>query len=41
MSPYEIPLADSYADVVISGQMLEHCAYFWLSFQEMVRVLIV
>ena len=38
-SPYEIPLADAYADVVISGQMLEHCAYFWLSFQEMVRVL--
>jgi SAM-dependent methyltransferase len=38
-SPYEIPLGDAYADVVISGQMLEHCAYFWLSFQEMVRVL--
>jgi len=38
-SPYEIPLADAYADVVVSGQMLEHCAYFWLSFQEMVRVL--
>ena len=38
-SPYEIPLPDAYADLVISGQMLEHCAYFWLSFQEMVRAL--
>ena len=38
-SPYEIPLNDAFADVVISGQMLEHCARFWLSFQEMVRVL--
>ncbi len=38
-TPYEIPLGDAYADVVISGQMLEHCAYFWLSFQEMVRVM--
>ena len=38
-SPYEIPLPDGHADVVISGQMLEHSAYFWLLFQEMVRVL--
>lgn len=37
--PYSIPLNDSSVDVVISGQMLEHCEFFWLTFQEMVRVL--
>ncbi|MDH3691894.1 MAG: methyltransferase domain-containing protein [Gammaproteobacteria bacterium] len=38
-SPYEIPVADGFADVVICGQMFEHCEYFWLVFQEMLRVL--
>jgi SAM-dependent methyltransferase len=37
--PYRIPLAAGAADVVISGQMLEHNAYFWLTFQEKVRLL--
>jgi len=36
--PYKVPLEDNYADVVISGQMFEHCEFFWLSFSEMVRV---
>jgi SAM-dependent methyltransferase len=36
--PYRIPLADGSADIVISGQVLEHCEFFWLAFQEMVRV---
>ena len=36
--PYKVPLEDNYADVVISGQMFEHCEFFWLSFLEMVRV---
>ncbi len=36
--PYRIPLADSSVDVVVSGQMLEHCEFFWLTFQEMSRV---
>ena len=36
--PYTVPLEDNYADVVISGQMFEHCEFFWLSFLEMVRV---
>jgi hypothetical protein len=37
--PYRIPLADASVDIVISGQALEHCEFFWLSFAEMVRVL--
>jgi len=37
-APYELPYEDSEIDVVISGQMLEHCEFFWLAFQEMVRV---
>lgn len=36
--PYSIPLPDSSVDIVISGQMLEHCEFFWLAFQEMVRL---
>lgn len=38
-SPYEIPLEDASVDIVLSGQMLEHCEFFWQSFAEMVRVL--
>jgi SAM-dependent methyltransferase len=38
-NPYEIPLQDAYADLVISGQMFEHCEFFWLTFKEMVRIL--
>jgi len=37
--PYRIPLADGSVDLVLSGQMLEHCEFFWLAFQEMVRLL--
>lgn len=37
--PYKIPLPDNAADLVISGQMLEHCEFFWQSFVEMIRVL--
>jgi hypothetical protein len=36
--PYHVPLADASVDIVLSGQMLEHCEYFWLAFQEMVRL---
>lgn len=36
--PYKIPLPDRSVDVVISGQMLEHCEFFWLAFAEMMRV---
>jgi SAM-dependent methyltransferase len=37
--PYRLPLPDASADYVISGQMLEHCEFFWLSFGEMLRIL--
>ena len=37
--PYRIPLADASVDVVLCGQMLEHSEFFWLAFQEMVRLL--
>ena len=37
--PYSIPLADASVDIVLSGQMLEHCEFFWLAFQEMVRLM--
>ena len=37
--PYHVPLPDASADIVLSGQMLEHCECFWLAFQEMVRIL--
>lgn len=37
--PYKIPLDDRSMDIVVSGQMLEHCEFFWLSFAEMMRVL--
>ena len=37
--PYRLPLQNAYADVVISGQMLEHCEFFWLAFGEMLRIL--
>ncbi|MEM9667517.1 MAG: methyltransferase domain-containing protein [Pseudomonadota bacterium] len=36
--PNRFPLQDKSIDLVISGQMLEHCANFWLVFTEMVRV---
>jgi hypothetical protein len=37
--PYRVPLPDASADIVLSGQMLEHCEFFWLAFQEMMRIL--
>lgn len=38
-NPYELPIADGTIDIVISGQMLEHCEFFWLIFAEMTRVI--
>ena len=33
-----LPVEDGQFDVVISGQTFEHSAYFWRTFEEMVRV---
>jgi predicted O-methyltransferase YrrM len=38
-NPYEIPLADGAADVIVSGQTFEHCEFFWDAFREMMRIL--
>jgi len=37
--PWLFPFDDASFDAVISGQMLEHNEFFWLSFIEMARVL--
>lgn len=37
--PYKLPFDDESVDLVISGQMLEHCAFFWKTFEEIARVL--
>lgn len=37
--PYKLPINDGSIDIVVSGQMLEHCEFFWLSFGEMIRVM--
>lgn len=36
--PYVLPVDDAAFDIVLSGQMLEHCEFFWKAFDEMVRV---
>ncbi|MBS0562019.1 MAG: methyltransferase type 11 [Proteobacteria bacterium] len=36
--PYRLPIADGFADCVMSGQMLEHNEFFWLSFAEKMRI---
>lgn len=36
--PYCLPFEDESVDVVLSSSCLEHSEFFWLSFQEMVRV---
>ncbi len=37
-SPYHYPLPNDSADIVLCGQMLEHCEFFWEAFNEMLRV---
>jgi SAM-dependent methyltransferase len=37
--PYIYPFEDSSVDVVMSGQALEHCDFFWVACQEMTRIL--
>jgi SAM-dependent methyltransferase len=36
---YELPFADGSFEVVLSGQMLEHCGQFWRVFNEIFRIL--
>jgi SAM-dependent methyltransferase len=37
--PYKLPFPDNSLDIVVSGQMLEHCPQFWRLFTEIERVL--
>lgn len=37
--PYSIPLGDESVDVVITSSCLEHSEFFWLMFNEMLRIL--
>ena len=37
--PYVLPFPDHSTDLVISGQMLEHCPQFWRVFTEIARIL--
>jgi hypothetical protein len=36
---YSLPFEDGSVDVVLSGQMLEHCGQFWRVFSEIYRIL--
>lgn len=37
--PYKSPFADNSIDIVVSGQMFEHCEFFWLTITEISRIL--
>lgn len=39
-TPYRVPVASGSADLVISGQAFEHIEFFWLTWLELVRVLV-
>ncbi|WP_324768954.1 methyltransferase domain-containing protein [Pokkaliibacter plantistimulans] len=36
---YKLPFEDNSVDLILSGQMLEHCGQFWRVFSEVARVL--
>lgn len=37
--PYRSPIEDNSVDIVVTGQMFEHCEFFWLTFQDIARIL--
>ncbi|KXG87412.1 methyltransferase domain-containing protein [Agrobacterium bohemicum] len=37
--PYVLPVEDEFADVVVSSSCFEHSEFFWLSFNEALRIL--
>jgi SAM-dependent methyltransferase len=37
--PYKLPLEDNSVDVVVSSSCFEHAEFFWLSFNEVMRIL--
>lgn len=38
-SPYRLPFSDSSVDVIFCGQVFEHIEFFWLTINEMSRIL--
>jgi len=38
-NPYTFPLADNSVDMIVSSSCFEHSMFFWLTFNEMIRVL--
>ncbi len=34
-----LPFSDDSVDIIVCGQTLEHCEFFWQSFKEMVRII--
>jgi len=36
--PYVLPFVDNSFDVLVSSSCFEHCKFFWVTFEEMVRV---
>ena len=37
--PYKSPIKDNTVDIVVTGQMFEHCEFFWLTFEDIARIL--
>jgi SAM-dependent methyltransferase len=37
--PYKSPFENNSIDIVVTGQMLEHCEFFWLTVSEIARIL--
>lgn len=37
--PYHSPIDDNSVDIVITGQMFEHCEFFWKTAEDMFRIL--
>ena len=39
IDPYCTPFEDNSVDIVITGQMFEHCEFFWLTIKDMARII--
>ena len=37
--PYVLPFSDNFCEVIVSSSCLEHSEFFWLTFNEMARIL--
>lgn len=37
--PYNSPFESNSIDIIVTGQMFEHCEFFWLTIQDMARII--